>query len=334
MPRKDLPKGCLFRRGRRWYYKLGGRIRACKPEGASHATTRRAVAVQIARRFFDEAEGDRTSLGDLIAEFGALDGMACSHQQAGYKPTVVREFVRMMGVGFVSEIVPRQINLYLAKLAEKGQAPKTLVNKRACIGRFCEWLMEQGEIDHNPVRLTRRPKVRRGEPVHLTRNELDTALKIATERRLWAVHFAAYTGARLGAIRRLRWGDIRETASGPVVVYRETKTDRCRAVPVTDKLAAVIARMDRGADDELIFPRHTRRWWTCQLRPIKEAVPKMARRGGGWHDFRRTVGSLLVQAGSPILAVSKILGHANVYTTAAYYAHLDAEAGREHLAIL
>jgi len=99
-------------------------------------------------------------------------------------------------------------------------------------------------------------------------------------------------------------------------------------------LAAVIARMDRKADDEPIFPPHGSRWWERRLRPIKKAAAKMARKGGGWHDFRRTVGSLLVQAGSRILAVSKILGHASVHTTAAYYAHLDAEAGREDLAVL
>ena len=106
------------------------------------------------------------------------------------------------------------------------------------------------------------------------------ARRVATRHRIGAVHFVAYTGARLGAIRKLTRGDVRDTPKGPVI------------------------------------------------------AAKMARKGGGWHDFRRTVGSLLVQAGSRILAVSKILGHASVHTSAAYYAHLDAEAGREDLAVL
>lgn len=103
---------------------------------------------------------------------------------------------------------------------------------------------------------------------------------VATEHRTGAVHSAACTRARLGAIRKLTRGDVRETPKGPVI-------------------AAKMARKGR---------------------PPARLPP----------DGRGPAGP----GGSRIPAVSKILGQASVQTTAPYYAHLDAEAGRENLAVL
>ena len=70
------------------------------------------------------------------------------------------------------------------------------------------------------------------------------------------------------------------------------------------------------------------------LDPLKKQIPKLAREGGGWHDFRRTVGTLLIQQGTPLEVISKILRHKDVATTARYYAHLTTEHGRADLAKL
>ena len=54
---------------------------------------------------------------------------------------------------------------------------------------------------------------------------------------------------------------------------------------------------------------------------------RLTPQAGVRYSLRRGLGSLLVQSGTPIYTVSKILGHSSIATTANDYAHLDAEAG-------
>jgi len=338
-PRNDVPKGCVYKRGKRYWYKLEGRFYPCTPAGGKMATTRLAVAKQIARQIHARLAG----LGDggmdaIVEEFARSDALTCYPQQAKYKRMVACEFVKMQGIESPADITPAVINDYMGKLIlgepprRAAQSPKTVVNKRAVLGRFCRHLVLAGELGSNPVKLTDPPKVIRGEPIHLSRVELGQALRVARRRGMWSVFFAAYTGARLGEIKRLTWGDLRQGRDGPIAVFRKSKTNKPRSVPITPKLMRVIQRMEHGDHTVLIFPARSRKWWTAYLKPVKGVLAKMARAGGGWTDFRRTVGSLLVQDGNDILVVSKILGHATISTTARHYAHLDAEAGRKALA--
>ena len=63
------------------------------------------------------------------------------------------------------------------------------------------------------------------------------------------------------------------------------------------------------------------------MKPLQDVLPifreGMADQatGRGWHLFRHTFASRLVQAGVPIAKVSAWLGHANISTTM-IYAHL------------
>jgi len=342
----ELPGGCLFRRGKRWWYKLPGNRRyPCTPDGASMATTQRSVALVIARRIWEQLKGQQGSISEIVQRWHQADSLACCDAHATEKLRVVKHFLDVMKIESPMTIMPRTITDYMATLGQEktriskdgkekkvpGDSRKTIANKRAILGRFCQWLKDQGELMENPVRQTRGPKIARTDPVHLTRMELGRALWMAKRQKLWSVFFAAYTGVRLSEMRRVTWGDIRQGPNGKIIVIREAKANQPRSLPVSRRLASVLARMKPGAPDELLFPEHGPRWWNRQLRAIRKAVPKIDRDGGGWHDFRRTVGSLLVQKGYSIYTVAKVLGHSDIKTTARYYAHLDAEAGRDAL---
>ena len=291
------------------------------------ATTDRAAAVVIAGRI----AGHTSSMAGLVEAYAASEALACTAQHLANKLTSIRQCLAAQDIRSAWEITPAAVEGFMAHLAATGRAPGTIVNKRVFLSQFCDFLVKRGELETNPVASTKPPRILHEEPVYLTRGEMATALEAAGWYCLWQVHFAVYTGLRVGEIARLVWGDIRQGRDGPILVVRRSKSDRPRAVPVVPKLQAVIDAMPRGADNEHIFGDHSRIWWTRLLAPVKAAVPKMARPGGGWHDFRRTVGSLLVQDGADIYRVSKILGHANVSTTARWYAHLDAESGRKDL---
>jgi len=75
--------------------------------------------------------------------------------------------------------------------------------------------------------------------------------------------------------------------------HRRTKTRTVQSVPINARLTAVIDGMTRGKPKDNVFAYRRKRLWPDLLDPIKAGVPELR----GWHDFRRTAGSLLVQAG-------------------------------------
>lgn len=67
-------------------------------------------------------------------------------------------------------------------------------------------------------------------------------------------------------------------------------------------------------------------WWSEALKPLQRAMPIFCElpgtsTGRGWHLFRHTFASRLVQAGVAVVKVSAWLGHADIRTTMGY-AHL------------
>lgn len=327
------PAGCLYRRGDRWWYKLKGLCYPCKPSGGTLATKHRGAAVVAAEAIYGRVVGDTKPIAELIAAFEQAEAPASQQRHVIFKLGVIRTIIREQDIHTPQQLTAGAVDAYMTARRRQGRTNKTLANHRMALSRFCRFLVDQGELDTNPVTRTRPPKIERIEIVHLNRAELGLAFRIARERGLWAVFFAGYAALRLGEIRELRKGDIRKGRDGPILVVGRTKTNQPRAVPIPGKLQRIIERMglDAVGDHEKLFRPRGRGWWKRYLGPIKAAVPKMARKGGGWYDLRRTVATRLVQAGVSIYTVAKLLGHKHISTTARYYAHLDAEAGRADL---
>ena len=337
---RQIPAGCLYRNGKRWWYKvrLPGEQKPSffplVPPGLRFATRNKNVAAALARQLYRRKVQavPQESMAALLARFEAAERMTGGPRHVRQKVQAVKDFRGAMDLSNPAEITPAIVQNYLAELHERGLSPKTIVNVRANIGRFCQFLVMQDELESNPVKRTRPPKVPHVEPKCLTRREITTALRLARKIGCLAeVALAYYAGLRLGEIMRLRWGDVRGAGRRKVLVIGSTdptKGNRPRSVPVCKKLAAILAGMPRGKPDELIFPARSRRTWARMLDPIKAKVSTMDREGGGWHDFRRSCGGMLVQSGATIFQVAKILGHRDVRTTVRSYAHLRPEHGR------
>jgi integrase len=183
-------------------------------------------------------------------------------------------------------------------------------------------------------------------PNYLTEAEAREALRLAQRHGLYCeVCVALNTGLRMSELRRLQWGDVDLPARSLVV--RMSKGRRPRSVPLNQSaLKALRHQQRRFGHLPYVFPggrdcrgkadaggtwRRTQMrgldWWTRKaLLPLRVAIPKFSLApkgsvGRGWHLFRHTFASRLVQAGISIYKVSSWLGHASVRTTG-MYAHL------------
>lgn len=160
-------------------------------------------------------------------------------------------------------------------------------------------------------------------------------------RDLW--RFAVASGLRLAECF-LRWSQIDWEAETITVVQ---KGSRSHTIPLTREMRAILSS-NRGHDDEWVFcyvakrtrkingilHERTKRYpvsyegmKTEWRRKVKTDLDLELR----FHDMRHTRATRTLRATGNIKVVQRLLGHADVGTTAAYYAHVTMDDVRDAL---
>jgi integrase len=187
-------------------------------------------------------------------------------------------------------------------------------------------------------------------PVQITRTNARQARRLneaqvhdlvqgATKAGRPLVALLAYTGLRLGEILALRWQDV-DLVDAALHVERQMDeagrpTERLKAessrrvVPIPGPLAATLTEhlageveLGRGGEADLVLMSARGTAYTKRrAHALFSKAVKRAKLGNVRpHDLRHSYGSILLDKGVPLPAVSKLLGHANVQTTARIYA--------------
>ncbi len=191
-------------------------------------------------------------------------------------------------------------------------------------------LMPEGT---NPCRSVRRYKERkRGR--FLSREEyrrLGAALAeaeaagSASPYAIAALRLLMLTGCRLNEILTLRWDDVDRTAGE--FRLRDSKTG-ARMVPLTPAAEAVLARIARVPGNPWVIVGKkagqrlstiTADWYRLRARADLDDVRI--------HDLRHSYASRALAAGESLSMIGKLLGHADIQSTARY-AHLARDAER------
>ncbi len=162
--------------------------------------------------------------------------------------------------------------------------------------------------------------------------------------RLTTLLLALDAGLRAQEVHALRWSDV-DLVRGELLVKHSLfrgelttpKSGRPRRVPLTTRLAGLLAELGRGS--EWVLPRSTLTKAGSRLANAPLALDYIlasAARTAGVpnlrpHALRHTFATLLLAAGAALPSVSRMLGHANVAVTAAVYCH--HLAGQDQAAI-
>ena len=147
---------------------------------------------------------------------------------------------------------------------------------------------------------------------------------------------AALTGLREGELLGLTWGDL--DWSNPRVHVRqalvrgklmEPKTPYAlRSVPLPSQLIVELKRWQIAcppSELDLVFPNnagHPESPTNLINRGLHPALRRAGLRKIRFHDLRHCYASLLIDAGEPLLVVSRLLGHSSIKITADTYGHL------------
>jgi len=138
---------------------------------------------------------------------------------------------------------------FIASVLDAGAEPATARSRHLSVRRFTTWLLEEGEIDHDPFVGLRPPKldVRVVEP--LSDDQLRALLKACAgtefrDRRDEAVlRLMLETGTRAGEVVSMRLADV-NVAEGRALVVRG-KGGKGRAVPFGAQTAKALDRYIR-----------------------------------------------------------------------------------------
>ena len=141
----------------------------------------------------------------------------------------------------------------------------------------------------------------------LSKNELNKLFNNISDNQFNKfVHFAYYTGARSGEIRRIS----RENVFAEYILAFG-KTGK-RIIKLNTQAQEIINSLDSLWNYSKNYVSHK----------FKKEVRRLEIRNARFHDLRRTFGYNLIKQGRPIYEVSKLLGHSSVTTTERHYAPL------------
>jgi integrase len=219
-----------------------------------------------------------------------------------------------------AKVTTSDIDELISQLEEDGNSAATINRKLAALSKMLTHAFSRGIIPVKPH--IERKRETQGRIRWFTREEearmLDWLQQHNPEFHDLFV-FLVDTGCRVGEACRVRWKDLDDK----YIRFFETKGGRNRAVPITPRLQAVLARLQAGkSPSDPVWPGWDNHRVSYAWQPLRQAM--------GWaqdaeavpHALRHTCASRLVQGGVHLAVVQQWLGHRSHGLTLRY-AHLS-----------
>lgn len=237
-------------------------------------------------------------------------------------------------LGRLTHPTAEQIAAMRDALLRRRLAPGTVRNVLNALGAMFTWARKQGLVQVNPCRDVEKPAADFSLDF-LTNAEVERLLTVAAAAsplQHVAVALALYTGMRKGELFGLRWRDI-DLETRRLTVARSfnttPKNGKARHLRLLAELVPILREWQArcpASPAGLVLPFGR----AASRMPSPDAMcglPKLLRTAGirslsrPWHTLRHTFASHFVMSGGSILALQKILGHADLRITT-HYAHL------------
>lgn len=264
-----------------------------------------------------------------------------------------------LGTLTLGGIRPSHVESLTGRMRAAGLSDSTVRTTYTVLRSILDAAVRDKLIAVNPAVAVKRPAVNgradgRDEARHLTPLEVRTVLAAAQGARYAAaLSLIASTGMRRGEALALRWKDVDLDAGvltvvgtlsrvGAALIVTPPKTARSRRdVPLTPGMVAMLtshrdAQIAEQAWAEsqwignelgLVFttafgapvePRNLLRLFTAA---VKRSGVDPA--GVGLHTLRHSAATAMLDAGTPLHVVSRVLGHSSVAITGDIYGHAD-----------
>lgn len=251
----------------------------------------------------------------------------------------LNRFLRMLNVNSIealARISKTDIESFIVKLQDHRLSEKTIARSISSARSLFKFLIEEGELDSNPLEKINAPRGWRKAPQILTFEEVNRLLS-ATESdptrpesiRDTAMLETIYaTGARVSEICAMRLSELNLPNRYVKIMGKGAKE---RIVPLSDPAAMKIERYIKTARGKLLKGRLSERLFVTRVKPsisrqaFFNAVKRYARQARieknlSPHWLRRSFATHLLEGGADLRSVQMMLGHSDISTTQLYTA--------------
>jgi len=255
------------------------------------------------------------------------------------KESILRNHLRpFFGSKLLEEINNLDIEKYKAEKTKTGLANKTINNQLTVLSKCLRIAEEWGVLDRMPK--IKKLKVQPQKFDFLTEEECRLLLDNSEGYLREMIFFAIKTGLRFGELIAIDWNDINFkesllTVRRSIVLGEmgSTKSNKIRYIPLTDDICQMLIQRFKKSgyvfSDKLGNP--FKQHHCCE--GLYSLCKRVGLRKIGWHTFRHTFASHLIQNGVSIKAVQELLGHSDIVTTMRY-SHLGPSTLREAIKTL
>lgn len=272
-----------------------------------------------------EQEGFLRSLSSLSANTIA----AYERDVAGFVIWAGR--AELDGPGAVDHLVLRR---YLAYLATRRLARRSIARKAAAVRRYFAWLRRTGVVSTDPARRLTAPRGESRLPRVLKADELGVLLAPGPAgdpvacRDVAVVELLYGSGLRVGELCGLRPVDV-DLARRQILVWG--KGAKQRMLPMSEPSSRAVGTWMRDGRDALVGEGSpadavflNRRGRRLTPRDVRRILDRRAAAPTHPHALRHTFATHLLDGGADLRAVQELLGHEDLATTQ-LYTHVSKE---------
>ncbi|EGL8524026.1 tyrosine-type recombinase/integrase [Salmonella enterica] len=282
----------------------GKRIRKKFDRKADAHAYERSVISKYQDKDYLSRPADRRRLSELIALWWQLIGR--NKRYATRLLSALNGICNDMGDPMLYQINTRCLIDYRGYRLKRGIKATTINHDLSVFSSMLKSMAEIDEFYHeNPVALINPLREEKTDMTYLALEEIERLLEICSGDYYRIAVLLLATGARWGEAYALK----AENIIGNRIVFTLTKNGKRRVVPVSDDVIDVI----RGRDTGRLFKVS----YSTFRRLMKEAKPNLPD-GQAAHALRHTFATHFMMKGGNIVALQRILGHADISQTMVY----------------
>ncbi len=214
-----------------------------------------------------------------------------------------------------SKVSQQDIDCWVSDMHQTGLAATTINRRLSALKGVMKWAFHRGMLERNASQYCQRPKIKKSLPKISDLSEIDIYLQSEHQPGIdkeaaTAIAIMIETGVRISECLNIRMSDIdRETNS----IRISGKGAKERTVYYGRRVNKLLEHTQTSSD-KLLLSAYSQRQW----RQIIEDALYPYTGHTTPHRLRHTMATSALNAGMPIEAISKLLGHTKVETTQIY----------------
>jgi integrase len=312
----ELNRHGNFRFRIRYGYRGGGQGQDSAPTEAKAVAKAKAIWRAHLDGVLDSPPSDPTTLGELVDRFVERGRLANATQET-YLKTLVR-FVKLVGADRpLTHVGKGAVKRWFHGMTCSNTSKKSYHRTLKALFR---WAIKEKYVREDPTTDIVIDVERKGIRPWLQHRDWAPFLAACGPGHRIRAEFALHVGLRAGELAAARHDWLHGTVGRPAISVPASKSARARAIPLDRRAQELIEEAKaQWPDSEFLFhnggvdPHNFRRdtVLACRKAEVKQV---------DFHGLRRSCGARWLELGIPLLSVSRMLGHADVTTTARHYA--------------